>query len=482
MKTGKFGRTATLVVAASNSTENDKMSADYLCDGTADDVEIQAALTAAAGGKVILLEGNYQITANLTVPSDTHFAGMGKGTILTTTAAVGITNMVILNGDNITVSDMKLVLGAGAGDAGSRPNVVYANTKTLIWLENLWLVGDKSVADDGSDVRQCGVCFVTVTESKIVDSRSEDNDKHSISLNVSSNNNTISGNTCQGGTRDGIYLNASLNNTITGNTCQGNAYGIYLNASLNNTITRNTCQATGDYGISLNVDSDNNTVTGNISQGNRQGILISGSYHNTVTGNTCQGNDQNGIYISGCSNNTVTGNTCRGNDHHGIFLDDSDNNTVTGNTLTENSQATTNTYDDISLIVADYNNIQGNTCRAGALPNKPKYGININHSTCDKNLVANNDLYDDGFGTAPFNDIGTLTHVEDNNRGISIDQIKHFRHMKNTSGVQRVAGDVVSLKAVAAGNGDRPGRYRRAPGLRHGGRNHCRYRLGACPG
>jgi hypothetical protein len=100
---------------------------------------------------------------------------------------------------------------------------------------------------------------------------------------------------------------------------------------------------------------------------------------------------------------------------------------------------------------SDYNNIQGNTCRAGALVKKPRYGINISTATCDGNLITNNDLYDDGFGTAPLNDAGTLTTIS-NNRGVQIAQEKNYAYVKNTSGEALAAGDVVTLKAVAAGN------------------------------
>lgn len=54
-------QTATYIVAASNSPHQAK--ADYVCDGTADQVQIQAALDALPnnGGRVILLEGTFTI-------------------------------------------------------------------------------------------------------------------------------------------------------------------------------------------------------------------------------------------------------------------------------------------------------------------------------------------------------------------------------------------------------------------------------------
>ena len=60
------GRTASYTVAANDSTAEAKAQADYLCDGTADNVQIQAAIDAAntAGkGSVVLVAGAYSVDA-----------------------------------------------------------------------------------------------------------------------------------------------------------------------------------------------------------------------------------------------------------------------------------------------------------------------------------------------------------------------------------------------------------------------------------
>ena len=61
-------RGATKIIAANDSL--DKSFADYVCDGTADQVEIQAAIDALdagnVGGRIILLEGTYNIAASIT--------------------------------------------------------------------------------------------------------------------------------------------------------------------------------------------------------------------------------------------------------------------------------------------------------------------------------------------------------------------------------------------------------------------------------
>jgi hypothetical protein len=58
---------AAFFVAASNATDKEKRIADYQCDGTADDVQIQAAISAlpTGGGKVVLSAGIFYVAAPL---------------------------------------------------------------------------------------------------------------------------------------------------------------------------------------------------------------------------------------------------------------------------------------------------------------------------------------------------------------------------------------------------------------------------------
>jgi len=84
-------RTATYVVAASDAPTHVKAQADYECDGTADDVQIQAAIDALpvpsviytnmieGGGKVLLSGGQFNISSPIEIdrPSMT-LEGMGR--------------------------------------------------------------------------------------------------------------------------------------------------------------------------------------------------------------------------------------------------------------------------------------------------------------------------------------------------------------------------------------------------------------------
>ena len=74
----------TYVIAASNSRDN--TGADAVCDGTADNVEIQAGIDAvntAGGGTVMLLDGTYEIDATINLKSSVTLSGNGYGTVLT---------------------------------------------------------------------------------------------------------------------------------------------------------------------------------------------------------------------------------------------------------------------------------------------------------------------------------------------------------------------------------------------------------------
>jgi parallel beta-helix repeat protein len=507
-------RTATFVVAASNSMVQDKAMADYVCDGVNDHVEIQAALDAlpASGGEVKLLDGTYNIEVALVLDSYQTLQGQGRSTILTTTT-IDLDIITATGGagtEKVGIVITDLCIDGNAGGVANDDGILWTyvdNSKVLhCWILdngehgiNLINCDNNIIIDNDLEGSANGVLSTTSTRNLIainyiknhgvgisLASTSDSNDiignviiattVSAIKLN-SCDSNTISANTVVSNTGKGIYLTlGSLANTIVGNNCFGNTGiaiqvedssndntitgnscvnssldGIFVTGSLRNTINGNTVKGNG-YGIEVTSSADYTSVTGNICANNTNiGLSLSDVDHCTVSGNTFIGNEQSGIYIYG-DQNTIVGNTCEENLHHGIECYGAKHSTIVGNTCVANSQELTNTYDDINLESSDYNNIQGNVCRAGGLANKPRYGISVAGATCDKNKIAGNDLYDDGFLTATFNDAGTLTEVEDNNRGIKINQIKMFRYMKNTSGVQRVAGDVVSLKAVAAGN------------------------------
>ena len=80
------GRSATLIVAASDAGVEFAAQADYKCDGTNDEVEIQAAENAANGGTVILSDGTFEVS-NLTI-DEALIIGQYRGTRLNVTGTI----------------------------------------------------------------------------------------------------------------------------------------------------------------------------------------------------------------------------------------------------------------------------------------------------------------------------------------------------------------------------------------------------------
>lgn len=88
--THKITRSATIVVAASDSSAKSKAQADYVCDGTADNVQIQAAIDSivGSGGEILLLEGNFVLDDDVDVYGKISISGMGQKTTVISCAAM----------------------------------------------------------------------------------------------------------------------------------------------------------------------------------------------------------------------------------------------------------------------------------------------------------------------------------------------------------------------------------------------------------
>ena len=268
----QHAKSSKFVVGTSTSgwTSND---CNYLCDGTADDVEINAAITAlpVTGGEIIILDGTYNITAKIDVnKSNVSIRGNGNATIL------------------------KRMWNSGTYDpiegewSGFPEGLIHLEDVSGCKIENLKIDGNNA---DYPSWYNIGIFLDSSSNNAITGNTCNNNNSVAISLNSSSDN-TITGNICNNNSVSAISLNAGSNNTVTSNTCNENSVGIYLRASSNNTVTGNTC-------------NDNSAC-----------IYLEASRNNTVTGNTCNDNrgdislDSCGISLNGSSNNTITGNTC----------------------------------------------------------------------------------------------------------------------------------------------------------------------------
>ncbi len=149
-------RPNTIYVAASNASTAEKAKADFTCDGTADNVEIQSAITAAkTGGQFVQLSpGTFNLAAypEITGPNDVdldsidiYFRGAGpKRTVLIPASGVAC-GLRISQVARVHLSDFGVqVVGATHGIQAVATNTAAAGYRSF-WMssmKNIEVLGD----------------------------------------------------------------------------------------------------------------------------------------------------------------------------------------------------------------------------------------------------------------------------------------------------------------------------------------------------
>jgi len=117
-------RSATLIVAASDATANCIAQADYVCDGTSDEVQIIAAIAAlsTAGGSIQFSEGTYVKgnTTSIKVPSNVSLI-LSAGATITYVTDVGDGAIIFENDDTTDGNTGIAITGDGVLD-GNKAN------------------------------------------------------------------------------------------------------------------------------------------------------------------------------------------------------------------------------------------------------------------------------------------------------------------------------------------------------------------------
>lgn len=294
--------------------------------------------------------------------------------------------------------------------------------------DDITIMGVQAIYNERDGIRVLGPNTARVT---IADCRASENKQRGISIFYDGGHKvdgcTVYGNGIAGvASNDGIYI-ASDNTTLAANanevlncTVIGNdGHGIEVadgGAGAERTVIRgNTLRQNGG---GIQVGAPRTAVTNNqIYDSGDYGVQVLSVNEAEVIGNIVVGADVVGIQLNGASYCSVHSNDVRQGNRHGIQLVGASHNNVQGNTCIQNGLDAAATYDNINLATnCDYNNVQGNLCRreTGA-GNQSRYGINIQTTDCDNNLVTNNDLYNGG-ATLNLRDNGTGTVTTAGNR------------------------------------------------------------------
>ena len=132
--THKITRSATLVIAASDSSAKSKAQADYVCDGTNDEVSILSAVSALpeTGGKIIFLRGTYNIQSDCIFTTDyLTLEGEGYSTIfsISNTAKFYFSGVNYLNLKNFKVD----------GNAHTGSGLYFHDGCAFVNVTNVWV-------------------------------------------------------------------------------------------------------------------------------------------------------------------------------------------------------------------------------------------------------------------------------------------------------------------------------------------------------
>ena len=251
---------------------------DYLCDGTADDVEINAAIQAlpSTGCEIVLLDGTYNLAAQILVDkSNTTLRGNGFATILSKNFRSSNTT----TGPAISIS--------GEGSRITALSLLYGATSSH-------LSGDYGIQIKASDCQ--------------VDNCKIDGLYHGVHVNSGGYSARITQNyfsNCQYGVWVGEAWACIAENHISSETCiwladsnirvvanhiDADTAGIDTAAAgTQSVITGNHIFSNGDYGIDL--ISSYHKICGNHIKGETAAINCStGSNYNVIVGNYCAPN------------------------------------------------------------------------------------------------------------------------------------------------------------------------------------------------
>ncbi len=374
VKTGKIiaptKGTANISIAPSDANQYIKDISNYVCDGTADDVEINAA-TSATDGRIFLHAGTFNIAASVTVDDNDLLEGAGEATILSLVNSSDCD--VIQNSDqsggntNITLKNFRIIGNKANNTSGHGVSLLKV---TNFLIENVTAHQSKqagfffrNVSNRGRIVNcvatDCGGTGFSTAASEVTNSCNYlqfDNcfsEGHDVGYGyyiVDCNDISLSGCQAKDCADDSIIIGhqsigPASRIAVTGGlyNASAGASGIHCHYGQYVTITGVEASGNLNWGIAVTQVSDHVSVTNNICCNNITygGIEVIASTSpdnspvNVIVGNNiCYDNKTYGILVEAISDATlmqnvaINGNICADNGSTGIYIN--------GNGLTSN--------------------------------------------------------------------------------------------------------------------------------------------------
>lgn len=352
-------KSVTVLVAASDATETVKASADYVCDGTDDQVQIQAAidyikaLGGTIGGIVQLSEGNFNVKASIV------YGNIACGITLQGSLGSNIVCDPSMTGHIINLTDnaydiIRDLCFVGNGAAISSAILLQSNT---------------GISCEYNIIENCVFYWHSpATNARIIYLYGGE----MVRYNVVRNNMFIGGNS-QIEIYGGSGVNKVQRNYFIGNSMRSAGYGLANGSAIalfqgnDNFIEDNLIASPKDYGIDIGAGSFNNII-----QGNNIYLAVKQS-----------------IYIHGnCDFNLVDGNLVRDGKKQGISIEDTCKGTIISNNIVKDcGQDTTNTYPGIGLAGTCIRNLISGNSISNNLTKKLSHCI---YDAGDYNIITDN--------------------------------------------------------------------------------------------
>jgi parallel beta-helix repeat protein len=332
---GAYRRSATKIVAANDSL--DKTNADYICDGTADEAEIEAAINAlpTSGGRVLLMEGTYYISSSIDIlKSKVTLQGQGHGTVIKVSNGANCNVIVVGNGsmalNGVVVRDLKI--------DGNRANQTSNGIGVYLYGASGYLLSDCAILNvDVVDTLNAGIhgayCYRLVISSCRVT-----NPYHSCYRLLNSSFCVIFlciAKDARSGYR--AYQFGSCYDCVL-SSCVGENVGTYgFEVAGDRNVISACCFRSGGYGGLLS--GNRNAVSTCVFSAMTSDGLFGSPYESVISGNVSTGNSGNGIQLSDGDRNIIANNRCEGNGGYGIKISSStaEKNLVHGNILLGNT-------------------------------------------------------------------------------------------------------------------------------------------------
>ena len=436
---------ATFVVSASDSKNKER--ADYFCDGTDDHLTIQTAIDAlpSGGGKVLLLEGTYDINPGATeyaisIPTSTILSGVGYSTILRLNddAVSNHYGMIGLNGVSNVIVENLTVDGNQDNQTDNGPNDdTYQNgIRSLdapvenVTIRNCYV----------HDIMHVGIGFAGMyasgddasyrhTNVKVINNRVVNARITGASLYYS----LVSGNYIEGSDNSNaaIEIQFPFFTQIINNRIKDSAnLGIKLDPQghttvLGTVVANNTIDTTNSTGIWLNNNFRSGIVANNVLYNiGTTGMQINSSTFMKITGNTFDSLQNNGLFAlqlvnvddSIVSNNIIQGPAEGDYDtdwKYGIKGLGISRCMISGNYIQANSQGIALTSSTVDGALSTYNKISDNK-----FDNVTNFSIKEDEDGAhDYNYIVNNDV--EGAANQTIQTVGSNT-VLDKNNGYSL--------------------------------------------------------------